>query len=142
MVHKTYAVHTCKYRKVLKNILVASGHFFAKKSTLRALLCINDFMLLAYIEVHSGFRWGLQKWVCTSTEGGPNNNRTLFVFVSSCTPKMGENYRSRALKSRSKLRAAIGLRAALGNFLLHQNSSLFTVTFEGKVPTLAKSRSS
>ena len=49
-------------------------------------------------------------------------------------------YRSSALKSRSKLRAAIGLRAALGNFLLHQNSSLFTVTFGEKVLTLAKSR--
>ena len=44
------------------------------------------------------------------------------------------------LKSRSKLRAAIGLRAALGIFLLHQNSSLFTVTFGEKVLTLAKSR--
>ena len=31
------------------------------------------------------------------------------------------------------LRAAIGLRAAFGNFLLHQNSSLFTVTFGEKV---------
>ena len=31
------------------------------------------------------------------------------------------NYRSGALKSRSKLRAAIGLRAAFDNFLLHQN---------------------
>ena len=50
---------------------------------------------------------------------------------------MGENYRSRALKSRSKLRAAIGLRASYGNFLLHQNSSLFTVTFGEKVLTLA-----
>ena len=51
-------------------------------------------------------------------------------------------YRSRALKSRSKLRAAIGLRATLENFLLHQNSSLFTVTFGEKVLTLAKSRGS
>ena len=51
-------------------------------------------------------------------------------------------YRSPALKSRSKLGAAIGLRAALGNFLLHQNSSLFTVTFGEKVLTLAKSRGS
>ena len=49
-------------------------------------------------------------------------------------------YRSRVLKSRSKLRAAIGLRASFGNFLLHQNSSLFTVTFGEKVLTLAKSR--
>ena len=38
------------------------------------------------------------------------------------------------------LRAAIGLRAALGNFLLHQNSSLFAVTFEEKVLNLAKSQ--
>ena len=51
-------------------------------------------------------------------------------------------YRSRALKSRSKLKAAIGLRAALENFLLHQNLSLFTVTFGEKVLTLAKSRGS
>ena len=51
-------------------------------------------------------------------------------------------YRSRALKSRSKLRAAIGLRAAFGKFLLHQNSSLCTVTFGEKVLTLAKSRGS
>ena len=51
-------------------------------------------------------------------------------------------YRSRALKSRSKLRAAIGLRAAFENFLLHQNSSLCTGTFGEKVLTLAKSRGS
>ena len=51
-------------------------------------------------------------------------------------------YRSRALKSSSKLRAAIGLRATLGIFLLHQNSSLSTVTFGEKVMTLAKSRGS
>ena len=52
------------------------------------------------------------------------------------------NYRSRALKSHSKLRAAIGLRAAFGKILLHQNSSLCTVTFGEKVMTLAKSRGS
>ena len=40
------------------------------------------------------------------------------------------NYRSRALRSRSKLRAATGLRAALENFLLHEN--IFTVTFVEK----------
>ena len=40
------------------------------------------------------------------------------------------------------LRAAIGLRAAQGILLLHQNSSLFTVTFGEKVVTLAKSRDS
>ena len=45
-------------------------------------------------------------------------------------------YRSRALKSRSKLRAAFG------KFLLHQNSILCTVTFGEKVLTLAKSRGS
>ena len=56
--------------------------------------------------------------------------------------KIKDKYRSRALKSRSKLRAAIGLRAAFGKFLLHQNSSLFTVTFGEKVLTLAKSRGS
>ena len=38
------------------------------------------------------------------------------------------------------LRAAIGLRAAFGKILLHQNSSLCTVTFGDKVLTLAKSR--
>ena len=53
-----------------------------------------------------------------------------------------DEYHSRALKSRSKLRAALGLRAAFGIFLLHQNSSLFTVTFGEKVLTLAKSRGS
>ena len=56
--------------------------------------------------------------------------------------KKPSKYRSRELKSRSKLRAAIGLRTALGIFLLHQNSSLFTVTFGEKVLTLAKSRGS
>ena len=40
------------------------------------------------------------------------------------------------------LRAAIGLRASLEIFLLHQNSSLFTVTFGEKVLTLAISRGS
>ena len=40
------------------------------------------------------------------------------------------------------LRAAIGLRAAFRNFLIHQNLSLCTVTFGEKVLTLAKSRSS
>ena len=40
------------------------------------------------------------------------------------------------------LRATIRLRAAFGIFLLHKNSSLFTVTFGEKVLTLAKSRSS
>ena len=48
-------------------------------------------------------------------------------------------YRNCALKSRSKLRAAIGLRASLDIFLLHQNSSLFTVTFGEKILTLANS---
>ena len=51
-------------------------------------------------------------------------------------------YCSCRLKSLSKLRALIGLRASFGIFLLHQNSSLFTVTFEEKVLTLAKSRGS
>jgi hypothetical protein len=36
------------------------------------------------------------------------------------------------------LRAAIGLRASLGNFLLRQNSSLFTVTFRENISTLAE----
>ena len=49
-------------------------------------------------------------------------------------------YCSRAFKSRSKLGAAIGLRAAFGNCLLHENRGLLTVTFGDKVPTLAKSR--
>ena len=60
--------------------------------------------------------------------------------VWKCLLKM--IYCSRALKSHSKLRAAIGLRDALGIFLLHKNSSLFTVTFGEKVLTLAKSRGS
>ena len=51
-------------------------------------------------------------------------------------------YCSRALKSRSKLRAAIGLRAEFEKLLLHQNSSLCTVTFGEKVLTFAKSRGS
>ena len=51
-------------------------------------------------------------------------------------------YRSRALKSRSKLRAAIGIRVAFEIFLLHENKGLFTVTFGDKVSTLAKSRGS
>ena len=45
-------------------------------------------------------------------------------------------YRTRTLKSCYKLRAANKLKAALENFLLHQNSSLFTVTL---VLTLAGS---
>ena len=56
--------------------------------------------------------------------------------LSFCSSK--SNYRSHALKSRSKLRAAIGLRVSLENFLLHWNSSLFTVNFGEKVLTLAK----
>ena len=56
--------------------------------------------------------------------------------------KETDTYRSRAIKSRSKLRAAIRLRAAFGNFLLHENGGLFTVTFGDKVLTLAKSRGS
>ena len=55
--------------------------------------------------------------------------------------KMEDRYRSRALKSRSKLKAAIGSRAAFGNFLLNEKS-LFTKTFGEKVLTLAKSRGS
>ena len=51
-------------------------------------------------------------------------------------------YCSHALKSRSKLKAAIGLRAAFGKILLDQNSSLCTVTFGEKILTLAKSRGS
>ena len=49
-------------------------------------------------------------------------------------------YHSRAIKNRSRLRAAAGLRAAFENFLLHESISLFTVTFGEKVLTLAKSR--
>ena len=51
-------------------------------------------------------------------------------------------HRSRALKSRSKLWAAIGLGAAFGKIILHQNSSLCTLIFREKVVTLAKSRGS
>ena len=46
------------------------------------------------------------------------------------------------LVAHSKLRALIGLRDALGNFLLYQNSSLFTLTFGEKVLTVAKSHGS
>ena len=48
-------------------------------------------------------------------------------------------YRTHALKSHYKLKNAIRLKATLGNFLLHQNSSSFTVTFGEKVLTLAHS---
>ena len=51
-------------------------------------------------------------------------------------------YRSRALKSLSKLRAAIELRAEFEKLLLHQCSSICTVTSGEKVLTLAKSRGS
>ena len=51
-------------------------------------------------------------------------------------------YCMHSLKSHSELKAAIGLRAALVNFLSYQNSSLLTVTFGEKVLTLAKSRGS
>ena len=44
-------------------------------------------------------------------------------------------YRTHALKSHYKLKAAIRLKAALGNFLLHQNSTSFIETFEEKVCT-------
>ena len=44
------------------------------------------------------------------------------------------------LKRAAQLKAAIRLSATHGDFLLHQNSSLFTVTFGGKVLTLTKSR--
>ena len=50
-------------------------------------------------------------------------------------------YCSRALKSRSKLRAALGLRAAFGIFY-YIKKSLFTVTFGEKVLSLAKSSGS
>ena len=53
---------------------------------------------------------------------------------------IGGKYRSCALKSRSKLKATTGLRAALDNSLLYQNSTLFTVTFWEEVLTLAKNR--
>jgi hypothetical protein len=66
----------------------------------------------------------------------------LILKVKSTKHFLYSNYRSRALKSRSKLRAAILLRAAFVKFLLNQNSSLCTVTFREKVLTLAKSRGS
>ena len=43
-------------------------------------------------------------------------------------------------ESSYKLRAAIWLRASFGNLLLHQNSSLFTVTFGEKVLNLGKAQ--
>ena len=74
-------------------------------------------------------------------------SRNFILFCVFCFNVLSNGfamfiYRSRALKSRSKLRAAIGLRASLQIFLLHQNSRLFTVTFGEKVLTLAKSRRS
>ena len=66
----------------------------------------------------------------------------VLINVAIICPIIGLTYRRRTLKSRSKLRAAIGLRAAFGKILLHQNSSLCTVTFGEKVLTLAKSRGS
>ena len=51
-------------------------------------------------------------------------------------------YRSCALKSRSRLRATIGLRATFEEFLFCQNSCLCTVNFGEKVLTLIKSRGS
>ena len=69
-------------------------------------------------------------------------HQNLSLFTVTFGEKVLTLAKSRALKSRSKLRAAIGLRAALRNFLLNQNSSLFTVTFGEKVLTLAKNRGS
>ena len=66
----------------------------------------------------------------------------LHKYPKNVTNRNALDYRSRALKSLSKLKAAIWLRAALEIFLLHQNLSLFTVTFGEKVLTLAKSRGS
>ena len=70
---------------------------------------------------------------CIIYTGGP---QIVVIFEKG---ELHNNYCSRALKSRSKLRATIGLRAAFENFLLHQNSGLCTVTFGEKVLTLAKS---
>jgi hypothetical protein len=76
-----------------------------------------------------------------------SNSRIIQIFLQGFSIKNNDlgahfNYCSRALKSRSKLRAAIGLKASFDDFLLHQNSSLFTVTFVEKVLALAKSRGS
>ena len=68
--------------------------------------------------------------------------KIVLIQYASTTFNRESKYRSRALKRRFKLRAAIGLRAAFGNFLLHQNLSLCTVTFGEKVLALAKSRGS
>ena len=76
---------------------------------------------------------------------GHSNNGVIFEqnrMSSSlfCCYVLNFIYRSHALKSRSKLRAAIGLRDAFWKSLSHQNSSLCTVTVGEKVLTLAKSR--
>ena len=51
------------------------------------------------------------------------NVKSMFVIFShfeALSENLDFEYRSRAVKSRSKLGAAIGLRAAFGIFLLHQ----------------------
>ena len=56
----------------------------------------------------------------------------------TCPQLWGLGYdvcRTCALKCCYKLKAAIRLKAALGNFLSQENLSLFTVTFEKKVCT-------
>ena len=70
------------------------------------------------------------------------NTDPPIIFATFRGPDEIFIYHSRALKSRSKLKATIGLIAALENFLLHKNLSLFSVTFGEKVLTLAKSRGS
>ena len=70
-----------------------------------------------------------QQLTCSKKKSQFSMVRTIRIFLKKI------RYRSSALKSRSKLRAAFE------KLLLHQNSSLCTVTFGEKVLTLAKSRS-
>ena len=79
--------------------------------------------------------WKLGRPEIRSGDKHPNYRLRLqkkyeFFFTN---PSFG-TYHSRALKSRSKLRAAIGLKAAFEKILLHQNSSLCTVDLWRKSP--------
>ena len=73
------------------------------------------------------FSLNVIKLVQTNTYCYENMNRLLNLLICSAN---------------LRLTVAAHLRAALENLLLHQNSSLFTVTFGEEVLTLAKSRGS
>ena len=60
----------------------------------------------------------------------------FFLKVALSQKILEDFYLSKVNTVAAHLRAVIGLRAAFGKFLLHQNSSLCTVTFGEKVLTL------